>query len=138
MDGSTDIATTFAAPCLHCGATTHVVDTARQPHDCTPPESLADALARAWFAGHDYATEHTTSARPVVSAGAHDDLLAEARDHIADLQQEIAGHVATVGVLSAAVAKVADLHSDDGDGWCRACQTISYPCPTVLALGGGR
>jgi hypothetical protein len=47
----------FVRPCLACGVTVRVVHSVAQPHDCECPKSLAEVVARAWWAGYDTAGE---------------------------------------------------------------------------------
>lgn len=49
---------TFHTPCLQCGASVDTVGGVRQPHGCRPTDSKSDAIARAYWAGHDIGWQH--------------------------------------------------------------------------------
>ena len=57
----------FVRPCLTCGATVRVVDSWEQAHDCQPPASGAELIARAWWNGHDNAAAEAERLRAQVA-----------------------------------------------------------------------
>ena len=83
----------FVRPCRICGTTIHTISGQEQPHDCLAP-SGPDALAYAWWQGHDTATT-TRPARPARrprSVKVEDDLW-EAAKRKADERGEILSEV---------------------------------------------
>lgn len=94
------------------------------------PEWFVDRLS-------DYSEGHRWHIADVLRWGGHQGMrnaLSFSEDE--ETAEFVAAARNAVPVLLAQLDAVAEIHADDGDGWCKGC-SYSWPCQTIKALGGG-